>query len=108
VDDVLEHHSMRLALTDLPGDPADEAMDRVRVPPLGQRELMTPSIELVAPVLQPVWPWNQQLTPACPRHFVDPIAVDDVPALDGVRPQAAADLDDDHPLVLEHELALLA
>ena len=47
MEDVPEHDAVRLVLPRLPGDPADEAVDRVRVLRLGQRELMAASVELV-------------------------------------------------------------
>ena len=108
MEDMPDHDAVWLALTRVPRDPAHEAVDRIRVLRLGQRKLVTPSVELVAPVLQAVGPRNQHLAPAGRRHLVDAVAVDDVAAVRRVRPEPTAHLDGDGALVPEGDLELLA
>ena len=83
-------------------------MDRVPVLGLGQRELMTPAVELVEPVLDPVRPRKQNLPAAGRAHLVGAVSVEDVAAVDAVRAEPTADLDDDGALIAEHDLDLLA
>jgi hypothetical protein len=45
-------------------------------------QLMPTSVELVTAVLEPVGPRDQHLAPTTGRHRVDPVAVDDVAAID--------------------------
>ena len=107
VDEVSEQDAALLVVSHLPGRPADEAVDRVRVLRLGQRELVAPPPELVASVLEPVRPGGEDLAPARFRHLIDAVAVDDITSVDGIRPQPGAHLDDDDQLVLECDLELL-
>src|ERR1700730_14508282 len=55
-EDVLHHDPVWLAGGGGPGGPADEAVDRVVVLRLVQRELVAATVELVAAILQPVRP----------------------------------------------------
>ena len=52
MEDVPEHDAVWLVLTRVPGDPAHEAVDGIRVFRLGQRKLVSASVELVRPVLR--------------------------------------------------------
>ena len=81
---MFHHDPVRLARRGGPGDPADEAVDRVAAFRLVQRELVATPVELVAAVLQPVRPRDQGLTPARGAHLVGPISVDKVPTAGGV------------------------
>ena len=108
MEHVPEHDAVRLVLAGLPRDPADESVDRVRMRRLRERQLMPTALELVAAVLDAVRPWDEHLATPTSRHLVDAVAVDDVHPIDGVRPQTAADLDRDRPLVAERDLELLA
>jgi hypothetical protein len=103
-----ERDAVRIALLHVPGDPADETVDGIRVLGLGQRKLMPTPPELVASVLQPIGPRNEHLAPTCGRHLVDGVAIDDVPAVDGVRTETSAYLDDHDALAAEFDLELLA
>ena len=69
---------------------------------------MAPASELVAAVLEPVRPRQEQLPATRRAHLVRAIAVEQLPAGDRIRPQPAADLDDDGALVAVDELVLLA
>jgi hypothetical protein len=79
MEDVLHHDPVRLARGGVPGSPADETVDRVPALRLGQGELVTATVELVAAVLKPVRPRDQNLTAARGTHLVGPISVDKVP-----------------------------
>ena len=50
VERVLHHHPVRLALADRPGGPADEAVDRVLLGRIVERELVVLPVELIGPV----------------------------------------------------------
>ena len=65
---------------------------------------MAPAAELVAPVLEPVRPRQEHLPATRGAHLVGAVAVEQLPAGDRVRPQPAADLDDDGALVAVDEL----
>ncbi len=108
VEDVLHHDAVGLALPDSPACPADEAVDRVRGLGLAEGQLVPLPVELVATVLDPVRPRTEHL--ASPRGglLLEPVAVEDVPAVHRVGPKPAADLDNDRPLVPERDLVLLA
>ena len=82
-----------------PSGPADEAVDCVAVLRLVQWELVTPPVELVAAILQPVWPRDQRLTPARGAHLVGPISIKDLPTAGGVRAESPADLEDHSALI---------
>ena len=108
MEDMTEQNAVRLALPHLPAEPADEAVDGIRVLRLVERKLVPAALELVASVLQPVGPRNEQLTPTPGRHLVDAVPVHDVLTVDRVRPQPSAYLDGDRALLGEHHLELLA
>ena len=74
---------------------------------LGEGELVSPTVELVAPVLQPVRPRGQHL--AAPRRArrVERVAVEEISAACRVGAEPAADLDHHDPLVGVNELELL-
>jgi hypothetical protein len=107
-DDVLHHDAGRLTLPDGPGCPADEAVDRVLVLRLGERQLVASPLELVAAVEQPVRPRDQHLPAARGADLVGAVAVEELPAAQGVRAEPAAHLDDYGALVIARELDLLA
>jgi hypothetical protein len=73
---------------------------------LGQRQLVVPAVELVAAVLEPVRPGNQQLAAARGARLPGAEAVDDVVAVRAVRGEAAADLDRRGALIAELDLNL--
>ena len=75
---------------------------------LRQWQLMLTSGELVPTVLEPIRPRDEHLATPARGHLVDAVAVDDVRAVDCVRPQPSAHLDDHHALVVERDLELLA
>ena len=108
VEHVPEHDAVRLVLPRLPRAPADEAVNRVRMLRLRQRELMAATLELVGAVLDAVRPGDEHLAPTTRRHLVDLVAVDDVLAVDGVCPEPATHLDRDRPLIVERDLELLS
>jgi hypothetical protein len=81
MEDVLHHDPAWLARRRVPGDPADEAVDRVAAFRLVQRELVTAPVELVAAVLKPVRPRDQGLPSARGAHLVGAISVDKVPTI---------------------------
>jgi hypothetical protein len=108
MEHVFHYDAVRFARGDGPGDPADEAVDRVAAVRLVQRELVATPIELVATVLQPVWPRDQRLTPARGAHLVGPISIKNLPTAGGVRAESAADLDDHSMLIAGYDLDLLS
>ena len=107
VEHVLQHDAVRLALGEAPRAPAHETVDGVSGLGLGQWELMAPAPELVAAVLEPVRPRHEHLAATRGAHLVRVVAVEDVSTGDRIRPQPAADLDDDGALVAVDELVLL-
>ena len=66
---------------------------------LVQRELVAPSVEFVAAILQPVWPRDQYLTPARGAHFVGSVSVDKLPAAHRIGANSATNLDDHYLLI---------
>ena len=108
VQPVLEHGPVGLLLGDRPLRPAHEPVDRVAALGLVERELVALARELVAAVLDPVRPRREQLPAAGAAHRDDAVAVEHRLVADGVAAQAAADADDDHSLVADRELDLLA
>ena len=81
---MFHHDPVWLAGGGGPGGPANEAVDRVVVFRLVQRELVAAPVELVAAILQPVRPRDQHLPPARRAHLVGPVSVDKLPAAGGV------------------------
>ncbi len=108
VEHVLEHDPALLALADPPAGPADEAVDRVARLELVERQLLLLPVELVGAVLDPVRPRDQHLPAAGGDLPVGGVGVEQLTAARGVRPQAAAHLDDDGALVAVGDLELLA
>jgi hypothetical protein len=104
---VLEDDAIPVALGDRPGEPADEAVDRVARLGLAERQVMPRASELVSAVLDPVRPRDEHLAAPGAGHLVGAVAVDDVAAAHGVGTEAGADLDDDGPLVSRGNLDLL-
>ena len=107
VDHVLHHDAIRLTFADGPGRPAHEAVDRVRELRLGERQLVALPVELVASVLQPVRPGDEQLPATRLRLLVRAVAVEDLLTGDRIGAQSAAHLDDHRALVAERDLDLL-
>ncbi len=101
-------HPVRLTVTNRPGLPADEAVDRVSVLGFVQLELMALPVELVAPVLQPVRPRDQDLTAARGARPAGWIAVEKVTPVGRIRANPAPDLVQDGSLVVGKELDLIA
>ena len=83
-------------------------MDRVPVLRLVQLELMALPVELVAPVLQPVRPGDQDLAPARGARPAGRVAVEDLTPASRIGANPAADLVQDGSLVVGEELDLLA
>src|SRR3954451_288088 len=108
MEGVLEDDAVGAALRDRPGDPADEAVDRVARPWLGERELVAPAGELVRAVLDPVGPGHEHLAPSGARHLVGGVTVEQLAAPGRVGPEARADLDRDDALIAGRDLDLLA
>jgi hypothetical protein len=108
MEHVRQHDTFPCALGDVPCRPADEPVDRVPLLGLRQAQLMVPSGELVAAVLQSVRPRDQDLPAAGRAYLVRGVAVEHVLAVDAVRTDAAADLDDDDALPVVDQLDLLA
>jgi hypothetical protein len=102
------HDAVRVALCDLPGFPADETVDGVPALGLVERQLLGPAVELVPAVRNAVRPRDQELAAPRAAELVLAVAVEDGAAAGRVFPQAAADLDDDDPLVAMRELDLFA
>src|SRR5215211_4720211 len=100
---VLHQDAARLALPHGPGGPAHQAVDRVLLRYVVDRELVPASVELVAAVLDPVGPRDQHLAPARPAHLVHRIAVEHW----ATRPRALAEPDADLPQVSVRDLDLL-
>jgi hypothetical protein len=73
---------------------------------LGQRQLVATPVELVAAVLEPVRPGNQELAAAGGARLPGTEAVDDILAVCAVRAEAAADLDRLGALIAELDLNL--
>jgi hypothetical protein len=74
---------------------------------LVQRELVAPSVKFVAAILQPVWPWDQHLTPARGAHLVGSVSVDKLPAAGGVGAKSSTNLDDHCLLITGRDRDLL-
>src|SRR5262249_13701970 len=108
VDDVLHHDPGGLALGGTPRRPAHQAVDRVSVLGLGERQVVAAAVELVGAVLDAVRPRNEDLAASRRGQVARAVAVEDVSAVDRVRPQPAPDLDDNGLLAAERELELLA
>src|SRR5262245_17950640 len=105
---VLHHRAVRLPFADSPALRPNEAVDRVLPLGFGQVELMALAVELVASVLQPVRPRDQDLTAAGATRLVGAVTVEDVDAVNGVLAQTAADLDDHRTLSTQCQLDLFA
>ena len=101
---VLHHDPVRLAIAHIPGGPADEAVDGIAMLGLVQRELVGTAVEVVAPVLEPVRPGNENLSPARWALFAARIPVEDLMSPGRVRAETAAHLVDDDPLAVSCEL----
>ena len=80
MQNVLHHDPVRLALTDRPPAPANQAVDRILIVRFGEGELVPLPIELVAPILQPVRPRDQHLPAAGRAHLVDLVSVEELAA----------------------------
>src|SRR3954447_22625722 len=105
---MLESGRVGLAFGDAPGRPPDKAVNGVLPLGLVKRQLVSPAAELVAAVLDPVGPRDQQLAPAARRDLVHFVAVDHGAAVGDVGAEARTDFDDDGALIPGGELDLLA
>src|SRR2546423_13024783 len=103
-----ESGRVRLAFGDTPRRPADKAVDGVLPLGLVEGQLVSATPELVAPVLDPVRPRDQQLATAARCNFVRFVAVDHGAAVGDVGVEARTDFDDDGALIPGRELDLLA
>src|SRR5262245_38304050 len=99
---------MWLALGGSPGNPADEAVNRVTVLRLVQWELVASPVEFEVAILQPVRPGDQHLTPARGAHLVGPVSVNKLPAGGGARGRSTTDLDEHSPGICRCDLELVA
>src|SRR5262249_26399719 len=105
---MLHHDTIRSTLANGPGAPAHEAVNCVATLGLAQGELVSPPVELVAAILEPVWPGDQHLPPTRRGHFVGPVSVDELSAARGGWAEPAANLDDDRLLISSCNGDLLA
>ena len=105
---VLHHDAVAAAGADSPRGPANEPVDRIPLFGLGERELMTLAVELVAAVLDAVRPGHQHLASSRGALLVRAVAVQHFPVADRERAEASADLDDHCSLVAEGDLDLLS
>src|SRR5262245_8478671 len=108
IEDVFHENPVRLARNGPPGVPADEPMDCVVALRLVERQLMAAPVELVAAILQPVGPRDQNLPAGRGAHLLGPVAIENFPAAGGVCAKPATNLDDYRPLVFRGDLDLLA
>ncbi len=99
-------HAIGLLLDRLPGAPAQQAVDRVVVLGLAQVELELLAGELVGAVLQSVGPRDERGSARAVAHGVFGIGVEYIAVAVRVGAHAAADLDDDRPLVTRGDLEL--
>jgi hypothetical protein len=84
-------------------------VDCVPLVRLVQLELVSLAVELVAPVLEPVRPRNQDLSAAGWARLAGRVPVEQLPAARGIRAQPAAGVVDPRPLVdAGYELDLFA
>jgi hypothetical protein len=104
---VPHQHPVRRAFGDQPGAPADEAVDRIPLADLVQRELVTLPVEVVDAVLDPVGEGDQHLTAPRAAHLVRAIPVQELATTRGVGAEAGAHLGDGSSLLAEDELDLL-
>ena len=105
---VLHYDTIGLAHAHRPGDPTDEAVDRVSGPGLREREVVPLAGELVGSVLQAVRPGDKHLPTAGGGHVVLAVTVDELAAARAVRTESGADLNDDDALVPRRNLDLFA
>ncbi len=73
---------------------------------LGERQLVLRAFPGVLAVLEPVRPGDQRVPAGARGHLLLPIAGQHLATGHRVGPQAGADLDDDSPLVAEHDRVL--
>ncbi len=104
---MLHHDAMRMTFADGPGRPSHETVDRVRELRLGERQLVALPVELVASVLEPVRPGDEQLAATRLRLLVQAVAVEELLIGDRIDAQSTAHLDDHRALVAERDLDLL-
>ena len=108
MDHVLHHDPVWAAVADCPPGPAHETVDGVAILGLVERQLVSPALELVDAVLEPVWPRAQHLATTGRAHLVSPVPVEVLVAVRRVRAEPTADLDDHRPLPCGRDLELLA
>ena len=97
----------RRAVQQSPGLPADQAVDRVAVLGVGQRQLQDVFRELVAAVADPVRPGQQQLAAPTGAHLGGGEAVQQLTTAGRVLAEGGADLGDQGALVAQLERVLL-
>src|SRR4029077_4644518 len=90
-----------------PGDPADEAVDRVAGLALAERQLVPRACELVGAVLDPVGPRHEQLPPPGAGHLLRSVAVQQLATAGLVGAQAGTHLRDHDAVIPGAKLDLL-
>ena len=103
---VRHQHAAALLLGHRPRLPSDEAVDRVPMLGLRERQLVALAVELVRAVLDAVRPRDQHLPAARGALLLRAVAVQHLPLAHGIRAKPAADTDDDRALVAVYELRL--
>ena len=83
---VRHDHASWLDLRCGPTRPTDEAVDGVAVLRLVERELVPLAVELVAPILEPIGPGEQDLPAPGAAQLVLAVAVEKLAAAGRVRP----------------------
>src|SRR5579862_1120984 len=103
-----QHGAAGVPLRARPISPADEAVDRVSLLGLAQRQLLADAVELVAAISDPVGPGQQVLATAAGAHLISRVTVEQVSVGRLINSQSPAHLDDDRPLPSVAQLELLA
>lgn len=108
MEHVLDRDPIGLAFSRSPRDAPHEPVDCIAVLRLRERELVPTAVELVRPVLDPVRPWQQDLSPPRRAYLVCGVSIEDLPVARAVGAESTAHLDDDRTLVAGGDLDLLA
>src|SRR5262249_30214383 len=108
IENVFHQDAVRLARNSPPAGPADEPMNCVLAFHLVERKLVAAPVELVAAILQPVGPGDQDLPAGRRAHLLGPVAVEKLSAPGRVCTKSATNLDHRRPLPFGRDLDLLA